>query len=159
MRRKHWMSCRITVTPDFAETVHKITNGGAKVGIEVTGVGAGLNGILDCMARFGRVALLGCTRNSNFTVDYYHKVHFRGVSLIGAHTMARPDSESYQGYWTQRADMEAVVKMTEYGRLKLSDLVDETHSYKKAPEIFTRLANDKVFPVVELDWRKENEKD
>jgi len=144
--------------PDFAETVNKITNGGAKVGIEVTGVGAGLNGILDCMARFGRVALLGCTRNSNFTVDYYHKVHFRGVSLIGAHTMARPDNESHQGYWTQRADMEAVVKMTEYGRLKLSDLVDETHSYKEAPEIFTRLANDKVFPVVEFDWREENEK-
>lgn len=144
--------------PDFAENVHKITKGGAKVGIEVTGVGAGLNGILDCMARFGRVALLGCTRNSNFTVDYYHKVHFRGVTLVGAHTLARPDVESHGGYWTQRDDMEAMVRLTEYGRIKLSDMVDEIHSYKKAPEIFTRLANDTVFPIVELDWREENEK-
>lgn len=143
---------------DFAEKVQKITGGGAKVGIEVTGVGAGLNGILDCMARFGRVALLGCTRNSDFTIDYYHKVHFRGVTLIGAHTMARPDIESHSGWWTQRDDMETVVRLTEYGRLKLSDLVDEIHSYKKAPEIFSRLANDKVFPIVELDWRNENEK-
>ena len=29
----------------------------------ITGIGAGLDGILDCMARFGRVALLGCIRN------------------------------------------------------------------------------------------------
>ena len=39
---------------DFVKTVKDLTNGGAKVGIEVTGVGAGLDGILDCMARFGR---------------------------------------------------------------------------------------------------------
>lgn len=140
---------------DFAEKVHEITAGGAKVGIEVTGAGAGLNGILDCMARFGRVALLGCTRNSDFTVDYYHKVHCRGVSLIGAHTMARPDVESHGGWWTQREDMEAVCRLNEFGRVKFNEFVDEIHSYKKAPEIFTRLANDKVFPIVELDWREE----
>ena len=46
---------------DFADTVKEITGGGAKVGIEVTGIGAGLDGILDCMARYGRVALLGGT--------------------------------------------------------------------------------------------------
>lgn len=141
--------------PDFAKKVHEITNGGAKVGIEVTGVGAGLNGILDCMARFGRVALLGCTRDSEFTVDYYHKVHFRGVSLIGAHTVARPDNESHGGWWTQRDDMEAVCRLNKFGRVNFSEIVDEIHSYKKAPEIFTRLANDKVFPIVELDWRNE----
>jgi len=43
--------------PDFAEQAKRLTGGGARVGIEVTGVGAGLDGILDCMARFGRVAL------------------------------------------------------------------------------------------------------
>ena len=46
---------------DFADTAREITGGGARVGIEVTGFGAGLDGILDCMGRFGRVALLGCT--------------------------------------------------------------------------------------------------
>lgn len=61
---------------DFAKTVKEITGGGAKVGIEVTGIGAGLDGILDCMARFGRVALLGCTRNKDFTIDYYRKINY-----------------------------------------------------------------------------------
>ena len=70
--------------PDFAKTVKTLTGGGAKVGIEVTGVGAGLDGILDCMAWFGRVALLGCTRNKEFTIDYYRKVHCPGITLIGA---------------------------------------------------------------------------
>lgn len=44
----------------FADKVKEVTNGGANVCIEVTGVGSGLDGALDCMARFGRVALLGC---------------------------------------------------------------------------------------------------
>ncbi len=138
---------------NFAATVKKITGGGAKVGIEVTGIGAGLNGILDCMRQFGRVALLGCTRNSDFTVDYYKKVHGPGISLIGAHTIARPVHESSPGYWTLRDDMVTLVKLINFGRLTLSDLVDEMHSPARAVEIYNRLAKEKSFPVVEFDWR------
>ena len=58
----------------FSEKVKELTGGGVNTAIEVTGLGAGLNQTLDCMAKFGRVALLGCTRDSNFTVDYYRKV-------------------------------------------------------------------------------------
>ena len=139
---------------DFAKTVKELTDGGAKVGIEVTGVGAGLDGILDCMARFGRVALLGCTRNKDFTIDYYRKVHGRGITLVGAHTQARPQYESSGGWWTQRDDIATILKLTEMGRIKLSDLVDEIHSPMEAPEIYTRLANEKSFPMVQFDWRK-----
>lgn len=114
--------------PDFAETVHTLTNGGANVAIEVTGVGAGLNGALDCMAKMGRVALLGCTRNSDFTVDYYRKVHGRGVSLIGAHTIARPEVESSAGLWTLRDDMQSIIRLSVLGRISLIDLVDEVHT-------------------------------
>lgn len=140
--------------PDFATKVKAVTNGGAKVGIEVTGIGAGLDGILDCMARFGRVALLGCTRNKNFTIDYYQKVHCPGITLIGAHTSARPAVDSSNGWWTQPDDAIAIKKLTEMGRLRLSDLIDETHSPAEAPEIYKRLANEKAFPFVQFDWRK-----
>lgn len=137
----------------FAEKVKQVTDGGARVGIEVTGVGAGLDGILDCMASFGRVALLGCTRNKEFTIDYYKKVHGRGITLIGAHTLARPQQESHGGWWTQRDDIAAVMKLTEMGRLHLSDLIDEVHSPMEAPEIYARLAVEKAFPLVQFDWR------
>lgn len=140
-------------SPDFAQKAKELTNGGANVGIEVTGVGAGLNGILDCMALFGRVALLGCTRSSDFTVDYYHKVHGPGITLVGAHTNARPSCDSSDGWWTERDDFEALLKLTKFGRLKLSDLVEEVHSPNASPEVFTRLCNEKAFPIVQFDWR------
>ena len=139
---------------DFAKTVKEITDGGAKVGIEVTGVGAGLNGILDCMARFGRVALLGCTRNSDFTIDYYRKVHGPGITLIGAHTEARPAAESHGGWWTQRDDVNTTMRLTQMGRLKLSDMIDETYSPEQAHEVYTRLATESSFPLVQFDWRR-----
>lgn len=139
--------------PDFAETAKKLTGGGANVGIEVTGVGAGLDGILDCMARFGRVALLGCTRNKEFTIDYYRKVHAPGITLVGAHTQARPAAESHGGWWTQTDDIKSVIKLTQMNRIKLSDLIQETHSPNDAPEVYSRLAKEKTFPLVQFDWR------
>ena len=96
--------------PDFAEQVKRLTGGGVKVAIEVTGNGKALDGVLDCMARFGRVALLGCTRNSDFTIDYYRKVHGPGVTLVGAHTMKsmhpkkhRKSTTASQRKWPSRS--------------------------------------------------------
>ena len=138
---------------DFAATAKELTGGGANVGIEVTGIGAGLDGILDCMALFGRVALLGCTRNSDFTIDYYRKVHGPGITLIGAHTNARPQKESSENWWTEWEDFEVLLKLTKLGRLKLSALVEETHSPEEAPEVYNRLCTEKAFPLVQFDWR------
>jgi len=139
--------------PAFAENAKKLTKGGVNVGIEVTGVGPALNGMLDCMARFGRVALLGCTRNSDFTVDYYRKVHGPGISLIGAHTMARPSVDSRDGWWSQKDDIKALKKLTELGRIHLADMIDETHTPDEAVEVYHRLVTDKTFPLVQFDWR------
>lgn len=140
--------------PEFAAKAKELTGGGVNVGIEVTGIGAGLDGILDCMARFGRVALLGCTRDSNFTIDYYRKVHGPGVTLVGAHTAARPSRNSSHGWWTERDDFETILTMTKLGRLKLSELVGEVHSPEEAPQVYTRLCTEKTFPLVQFDWRK-----
>lgn len=139
--------------PQFAENAKKLTKGGVNVGIEVTGVGPALNGMLDCMARFGRVALLGCTRNSDFTVDYYRKVHGPGISLIGAHTMARPQQDSRDGWWSQKDDIRALKKLTELGRIHLAAMIDETHEPDEAVEVYHRLVTDKTFPLVQFDWR------
>jgi len=139
--------------PDFAETVKRLTGGGANVGVEVTGNGGALDGILDCMARFGRVALLGCTRQSDFTIDYYRKVHGPGITLVGAHTNARPQTESYPGYWTTLDDIGAVRKLYSVGRIGFSDMVEEYHSPEEAPGVYARLASEKSFPLVQFDWR------
>ncbi len=138
---------------DFADKVKEVC-GGVNVAIEVTGVGAGFNEALDCMAKFGRVALLGCTRNSDFTVDYYKKIHAPGITVIGAHTIARPDNESHPGWFTHRDDICAVMKLISGGRLTLCDIVAETHKPEECGEIYERLVFDKSFPIaVQFDWR------
>lgn len=140
---------------NFAEKVKAVTFNGVNVAIEVTGQGAGLNETLDCMAKLGRVSLLGCTRNSDFTVDYYRKVHGPGINLIGAHTSARPTDESYPGFFTTADDMRTVLNLCDKGRLDLKALIDETHSPNECATVFTRLATEKNFPtVVQFDWSK-----
>ncbi|MBQ8610867.1 MAG: zinc-binding alcohol dehydrogenase [Oscillospiraceae bacterium] len=138
---------------DFSDTVRKMTGGGTNVGIEVTGNGPALEGLLNCMAMFGRVALLGCTRDRNFTIDYYRQVHGPGITLIGAHTNARPTKESHAGWWTTPDDMEALARLSSSGRLHLAELLQETYSPVEAPAVYDRLANERSFPIVQFDWR------
>lgn len=137
----------------FACNVKSITKGGVNTAIEVTGVGAGLDSVLDCMAKFGRVALLGCTRDKNFTIDYYRKIHFPGITVIGAHTMARPDTESRPGFFTHNDDIRAILNLCACKRLDLKNMIQETHSPKEYDEVYTRLIHDRSFPVVtQFDW-------
>ena len=140
--------------PDFEKQVRSVTGEGVNVAIEVTGNGKALDQVLDCMAKLGRVALLGCTRHSDFTIDYYKKVHGPGITLVGAHTQARPILESSAGLWTTRDDVLAIQKMVNAGRLEFMSMVEEIHSPEDAPEVYTRLANEPSFPLVQFDWRK-----
>ena len=125
-----------------------------KCAIEVTGNGKALDQVLDCMAKFGRVALLGCTRNSDFTIDYYRKVHGPGITMIGAHTLARPAFESSKGWWTQRDDAECILKMLSYGRFTFGDMIDEIHAPAEAIAVYDRLVRESAFPIVQFDWKK-----
>ena len=118
----------------------------------MTGVDKALDNALDATARFGRVALLGCTRHSNFAIDYYRKVHGRGVTLVGAHTMARPRFESSNGWWTERDDALAFLRLLSLGRISLAGFTQEVHPVSDAPAVYTRLAAGGPFPAVQFDW-------
>ena len=140
---------------NFTERVKELTHGGANCCVEVTGSGKALNQALDCMARFGRVSLLGCTRISDFTVDFYRKVHYPGIHLIGAHTGARPQLESHDGYWTDRDELTNIFRLIEAGRINLSDMISEVHSPYECGPVYTRLHSDKDFPLcVQFDWQR-----
>ncbi|MBR0326444.1 MAG: theronine dehydrogenase, partial [Clostridia bacterium] len=92
------------------------------------------------------------TRNSDFNIDYYRKVHCPGINIVGAHTMARPKTESSVNAWTERDDAEAIIRLISLGRLNLSRLVEETYTPKDAPAVYDRLAKNAAFPVVQFDW-------
>ncbi|MHB9034149.1 MAG: zinc-binding dehydrogenase, partial [Anaerolineae bacterium] len=142
---------------DYARTVKEATGGqGINAAVEVTGAAEALTQTLGCMARFGRVALLGCTRTTQVTLDFYHLVHFPGVALIGANNDARPRLESAPGNWTARDDCQALLKLMAGGRLNLAPLISEIHSPLEAPEVYRRLAFEYgSFPIgVLFDWSR-----
>ena len=139
--------------PDFCSKVKELTSGGAAVAIEVTGNGKALDSVLDCMRRYGRIALLGCTRNSDFTIDYYRKVHGPGITLVGAHTMARPVSESQNGWWSERDDAKAIINLISTGRLDFDSLIEEIHDVGDYKSVYRRLISEPSFPILVLDWR------
>ena len=140
---------------DFVSSVNELSEGGVNVCIEVTGLGVGLVQALECMKRMGRVALLGCTRSSRFEIDYYGKVHGRGISLIGAHTMARLRLESSAGLWTDADDLKVILNLVRGKRLDLEDMICEIYSPENAQNVYTRLVNEKNIPIgVLFDWTK-----
>ena len=140
---------------DFAQKVKSVTRGiGTKCVIEVTGICSALDQALDCTARFGRIALLGCTRVPDTIINYYEKVHKPGVKIIGAHTMARPHFESYPHYWTWQDDQRAVFDLLASGRISFDKVINEIVSPRDTAKVYDRLANDKDFPIgVVFDWK------
>ena len=140
---------------DFTKKVKELTDGGVNVAVEVTGVGAGLEECLECMARMGRIALLGCTRNKNFTIDYYNRIHCPGITVIGAHTCARPTFDSHPGCFTHRDDIKSYLNLCANGRINFADMIEEVHSPKECDKVYTRLVNESNFPnIVQFDWSK-----
>ncbi len=142
--------------PDYEEQLKALTGGrGVNTVIEVTGNPAAMETALRAMAPMGRIALLGCTRR-RVEVDFYHDVHFPGIRIIGAHTNARAQKESYPHHWTHYDDCAAALKYLAAGRLNIRDMICETHRPEAAFDVFTRLANDDNFPLgVVFEWQTE----
>ncbi len=123
------------------------------VAIDVAGRAEATVTALGALTKFGRISLLGCTRHPG-VYDFYHLIHSKGVQVFGAHTLARPDSDSRPGCWTYRDDIFAVQKLICGRRFDMKSLISEIHSPEEAPEVYSRLTNGK-FPIgVLFDWSK-----
>lgn len=143
--------------PDFAEKVKAVTKGkGVNACVEVTGVSAAMKQALECAAPMGRISLLGCTRVSDCSVDYYQMVHRPGVKLIGAHNFVRPKIESYPHHWTHHDDCRCILDMIAGGRVQVKPIVSRVVRPESCPEIFLQLSDDPLFPMgTVFDWRDE----
>ena len=142
--------------PDFVEQVKAATKGkGVRATVEVTGVSAAMKQALECASYMGRISLLGCTRVSDCSVDYYQQVHKPGVKLIGAHNLVRPKVESYPHHWTHQDDCKAILDMIAAGRIQVAPIVSRVVSPEDCTEIFNQLCDDPHFPIgTVFDWRE-----
>ncbi|MBR3848807.1 MAG: zinc-binding alcohol dehydrogenase [Oscillospiraceae bacterium] len=140
---------------DFVEKVRAATNGrGVNACVEVTGVAAALNSALDCASWMGRISLLGCTRVSDSSIDYYTQIHRPGIKLLGAHNFVRPKVESYPHHWTHHDDCRAILNMISGKRIQVKPIATRIADPKDAPEIYNELCDNKDFPLgTVFDWR------
>jgi len=143
-------------SPTLEEDVKAATHGKkCNMVIEVTGAAKALAEALDIVAPMGRVSLLGCTRISDCSIDFYQKVHRPGVSLIGAHNWARPLHESAPFYWTREDDYRVLLDFMATGRLQVAPLRTAIVSPEKAPEIYVRLIKNPTAPLgMVFDWKQ-----
>lgn len=141
--------------PEFVNKIKAVTNGkGVNACVEVTGVSAAMSQALQCASWMGRISLLGCTRISDCSVDYYRMVHCPGVKLIGAHNFVRPKQESYPHHWTHQDDCNAILDLIAAKRLEVAPIVSRVVLPEAAPQIYEQLVNDKNFPIgTVFDWR------
>jgi 2-desacetyl-2-hydroxyethyl bacteriochlorophyllide A dehydrogenase len=141
--------------PDFVDQVMALTKGkGVCATVEVTGVSAAMKQALECASRMGRISLLGCTRVSDCSIDYYRQVHRPGIKLIGAHNFVRPKVESYPHHWTHQDDCKAILALIASGRVQVAPIVSRVVSPENATEIYNQLCDDPLFPIgTVFDWR------
>ena len=139
---------------DLPERIRELTCGeGPNAIVEVTGAATALQDALKYVAWQGRISLLGCTRIPDANIDFYQYVHRRGVSLIGAHTFVRPKVESRPGYWTTRDDYRVLLALIGARRLQVKPIISEIVSPEVAPQVYTRLAEEKHPPLgIVFDW-------
>jgi threonine dehydrogenase-like Zn-dependent dehydrogenase len=139
---------------EYADRIKAVAHGGVKVVIEVTGQAIALQQALGFTATFGRVALLGCTRVSDASIDFYQQVHRPGIEIIGAHTDARPTHESRPHAWTWKDDARAIMALTDDGRLEAARILSKSFPPHAAADVYNRLLDDPDFPVGAIfDWR------
>lgn len=125
--------------------------GGPHIVIESTGSGAAINTALEVVRQYGRVVLLGSARGSS-TVNFYATVHRRTLSVIGAHIIGNPKSESRPGYWSWRDDARAILSLLKHGRMDVDSLVTERVPWQRAPEAYAKLIewkNDGMLSMIE----------
>lgn len=142
--------------PQLKTKIKQLTDGrGCDSVVEVTGNPQAVVQGLELTAPFGRFALVGCNRTPTENIDFYNLVHRQGISVIGAHNMARPLVERRPGVWTMKEDMALLLRFMSAGRLQAKPLLTRIADPTEAPGIYDRLfARDPAILGIVFDWRK-----
>lgn len=140
--------------PDVVEQIKAATRGrGADAVVEVTGNAKALAQALEYVAWEGRISLLGCTRVSDVTIDYYKYVHCRGIHLIGAHTFTRPKMDNSHTAWCEQSDYRVILDLLAAGRITFKPFISKLVSPADAGSVYHALATEKNPPLgVVFDW-------
>ena len=119
------------VNADVSEDLSALEQEGAEVVIEATGAPEPIKTALRIARPSGRVVLLASTRGET-SVNFYADVHAKGLTLLGAHSGARPDFDSRPGVWTWRGDGRAMLELLRWKRLNVRPLITHTLGWEES---------------------------
>lgn len=141
--------------PELKDKIMVLTAGrGCDSVVEITGNPQAVVQGLGLTARFGRFSLVGCSRTPTEKIDFYNLVHRPGISVIGAHNMARPLQERRPGVWTMKEDMAVLLRYMAAGRLHSRQLITMVADPSESPGIYDRLyARDPGLLGVVFNWK------
>ena len=116
-------------SPDMSgleEEIKAMTGGGCSSVIEITGNPQAVVQGLQLTAPGGRISLVGCSRTPTENIDFYNLVHRPGITVLGAHNMARPLNDGRPGVWTMRDDMKTLLRFMNAGKVSSRDVFRTT---------------------------------
>lgn len=127
---------------DVKENVRAITDGkGASVIIDATGSPLTPPTAISLARKFGRIILLGSTRGE--TKFNFYSAHLEGISIIGAHIVTRPNTDSSPGLWAPADERALALKLLSQGKVNVRDLVTTRMPFTEARKAYKMLADQK----------------
>jgi 2-desacetyl-2-hydroxyethyl bacteriochlorophyllide A dehydrogenase len=138
---------------DIGKRVEEITDGkGAAVVIDATGSPLAPPTAVQLARRFGRIVLLGSTRGE--TTFNFYSAHLEGITIIGAHTSRRPNSDSSPGLWTPAEERALALKLLSQRKIEVKDLITAKMPYTESRAAYKMLmdSKDKVAGII-LNWK------
>jgi 2-desacetyl-2-hydroxyethyl bacteriochlorophyllide A dehydrogenase len=128
---------------------------GVSVVVEATGHPQAILTAFALAKQHGRVILLGSTRGETEQVNFYRDVHKKGLTVIGAHNMTRPQHDSAPGWWTMKADQRVALRLLAARRLTVQPLITHRFSWRKATHAYDLLKQWDLNALgMVLDWRE-----
>ena len=121
--------------------------------IEATGNPAALESACQITASGGRIALLGSSRGSAQSFDFYANVHKKGITLIGAHIHTGNRAASAPGWWTLSAEQQLALKLLRQKRVAVEPLITHrfaSHQLEAAYDLLAQWDLDAIGMVI--DW-------
>ena len=126
---------------------------GAAVVIEATGSPNAIISAFQWAAVKGRVALLGSGRGEANGVDFYRDVHRKGLTIIGAHEITRPQHENAPGGWTQRSEHAIALELLTRKRIQSEPLISHRFKAEELPKAYELLSSwDASVVGMVIDW-------
>lgn len=126
---------------------------GADVVIEATGAPALVATAFQLAAERGRVVLLGSSRGHSENVNFYRDVHRKGLHIIGAHEITRPQHDNSPGYWTRISEHKVCLELLARRRVDVTSLTTHRYNWRNFAAAYAHLADwDKSALGILIEW-------